>query len=199
MTTSILWYKLYYFLYFFFIYAFIGWCLEVSYAFYKSRKFINRGFLFGPYCPMYGIGSIMLAYSLQQIVQNTLLLFVLCVIICSLIEYATGFVLEFIFGDSWWDYSEDAFNLKGRICLKFSLLWGALSVIFLKVIHPFVKNSEIILNNGYVTLLLNLLLLLFSFDFLLTLFCLIYGKFKFEGLHSKFQSIKNKLSSAFKL
>ena len=101
----------------FFIYSFMGWILEEIYAFYIHKKFINRGFLMGPLCPLYGVGCLALTFILHKFSNNILLLFVLSMIICSAIEYLIGYLLEKIFSLRWWNrytYS----NLDGRICLK---------------------------------------------------------------------------------
>ena len=102
----------------FFIYSFMGWILEEIYAFYIHKKFINRGFLMGPLCPLYGVGCLALTFILHKFSNNILLLFVLSMIICSAIEYLIGYLLEKIFSLRWWDYSDEKYNLDGRICLK---------------------------------------------------------------------------------
>ncbi len=121
---------------FFLIYSFFGWCLEVVYQAIEHGKFINRGFLNGPYCPIYGFGVIIVTGALDPIKSNAVLLFFGSVILTSILEFITGFVLEKIFHMHWWDYSEEKFNLSGYICLKFSLLWGVACLVVVRIIHP---------------------------------------------------------------
>lgn len=121
---------------FFLIYSFFGWCLEVVYQAVEHGKFINRGFLNGPYCPIYGFGVIIVTGALDPIKSNAVVLFFGSVLLTSMLEFITGFVLEKIFHMHWWDYSEEKFNIRGYICLKFSLLWGVACIIVVRIIHP---------------------------------------------------------------
>lgn len=125
---------------FFFIYGFIGWCLEVCYHAVETGKWSNRGFLNGALCPIYGIGVVAILYLLEPISKFGPLLFVGGVILCSAIELATGYIMEKIFHQRWWDYSTERFNLKGYICLKFSLYWGLGVVFIVKLVHPSVQG-----------------------------------------------------------
>lgn len=122
---------------YFAIYAFLGWCTEVLYAYYKQKKFVNRGFLHGPFCPIYGFGVLLVVLMLEN-VNNLILLFILSIIITSVLEYLTGYALETLFHCKWWDYSTRFLNLKGRICLKFSIFWGVVCTIIIKIIHPII-------------------------------------------------------------
>lgn len=124
---------------FFLIYSFFGWCLEVVYQAIEHGKFINRGFLNGPYCPIYGFGVIIVTGALDPIKSNAVVLFFGSVLLTSMLEFITGFVLEKIFHMHWWDYSEEKFNIRGYICLKFSLLWGVACIIVVRIIHPAVS------------------------------------------------------------
>ena len=121
---------------FFIIYAFFGWCLEVAYQAVEHGKFINRGFLNGPYCPIYGVGMIIVTNILEPIKENIIVLFIGSVMLTTVLELVTGFLLEKIFSMKWWDYSDERFNMKGYICLKFSLLWGIACLVAVRIIHP---------------------------------------------------------------
>src|SRR5690606_13878404 len=121
---------------FFLIYAFLGWCTEVAYKAVTSGKFVNRGFLLGPLCPIYGFGMILLLIIFQPIKDNVLLLFFGAIIITSALEFITGYILEKVFHHKWWDYSDVPFNIKGYICLKFSLAWGLAAVFVIHIVHP---------------------------------------------------------------
>jgi uncharacterized membrane protein len=125
---------------FFFIYGFIGWSLEVCYNAVETGKWSNRGFLNGAICPIYGIGVVAILYLLEPISAFGPLLFVGGVILCSSIELMTGYIMEKIFHQRWWDYSTERFNLKGYICLKFSLYWGVGVVFIVKLVHPSVQR-----------------------------------------------------------
>lgn len=127
---------LYYIGIYFFIYAFIGWCLEVSYSALETGKWSNRGFLNGPLCPIYGVGLVAILSLLLPVSDSGLLLFAGGVILCSLIELVTGFVLEKAFHQRWWDYSTEPLNIGGYVCLKFSLYWGLGVVFVVKLVHP---------------------------------------------------------------
>jgi len=127
---------MYHLLWIFFIYAFLGWCTEVSYAALKTGRFVNRGFLNGPVCPVYGFGVVIVLWVLEPLRGNLLLLFLGSVALTSLLEWLTGFVLERLFHQRWWDYSQEPFNLGGYICLRFSLAWGLACLLVMEIIHP---------------------------------------------------------------
>ena len=127
---------LYRFLWIFFIYAFLGWCTEVSYAALVTGKFVNRGFLNGPVCPVYGFGVVIVLAGLSPLEDNLLLLFLGSVVLTSALEWLTGFVLEKLFHQRWWDYSDQPFNLSGYVCLRFSVAWGFACLFVVKLLHP---------------------------------------------------------------
>ena len=127
---------LYHALWVFFIYAFLGWCTEVSYAATKTGKFVNRGFLNGPWCPIYGFGVVIVLAFLEPLKNNLFVLFLGSVVLTSALEWLTGFLLEKLFAQRWWDYSNEPFNLSGYICLRFSLAWGFACLFVVKLLHP---------------------------------------------------------------
>ena len=131
--------QLYQFLCIFFVYAFLGWCTEVSYAALQTGKFVNRGFLNGPVCPIYGFGVVIILACLTPLKQHFILLFLGSVVLTSLLELATGFVLEKLFHQRWWDYSDDPFNIGGYICLKFSIAWGLACLFVVDILHPTIQ------------------------------------------------------------
>ncbi len=163
--------------YTFVIYAFFGWVVEVIYAFMKQKKFVNRGFLYGPFCPIYGCGAAVILTIIHYIPKdetgNLLKLFIYSVIITTLIEYITGVVLEKFFQAKWWDYSKEKFNLKGYICLKFSILWGALVLVVYKLVNPYLSNVTVNIQSKIGDILFYPLLVYFTIDFSLTLKSLI--------------------------
>ena len=130
---------MYQFLWIFFVYAFLGWCTEVSYAALRTGKFVNRGFLNGPVCPIYGCGVVVVLVGLEPLKGNFVLLFLGSVVLTSALEWATGFVLEKLFRQRWWDYSDKPFNLGGYICLEFSIMWGFACLFVVDILHPSIE------------------------------------------------------------
>lgn len=120
----------------FFVYGFLGWCIEVVFCGLEEGHFINRGFLNGPICPIYGFGGVIVVLCLTPIADNILLLFIGSAILTTLLEFVTGFLLDKIFHARWWDYSDKPFNVCGYICLKFSVYWGLVCIALMKGIHP---------------------------------------------------------------
>lgn len=127
---------LYRLLWIFFIYAFLGWCTEVSYAALVTGTFVNRGFLNGPVCPIYGFGVVIVLTCLTPLAGSLPLLFLGSVVLTSALEWLTGFALEKLFHQRWWDYSDEPFNLSGYICLRFSIAWGLACMFVVKLLHP---------------------------------------------------------------
>lgn len=125
----------------FMIYAFLGWCVEVAYAALETKSFVNRGFLNGPVCPIYGCGVLVVIVVLTPLKHNFLLLFAGSFLLTSVIEFFTGFLLEKLFHNQWWDYSEENFNICGYVCLKFSILWGMGCTLVMDVIHPTIYKA----------------------------------------------------------
>lgn len=127
---------MYLFLWIFFVYAFLGWCLEVSFFALTSGRFVNRGFLNGPVCPIYGFGVVIVVLCLTPLMDRFVLLFLGSVLLTSLLELAVGVALEKLFHQRWWDYTSEPFNLGGYICLRFSLAWGVACLFVVKILHP---------------------------------------------------------------
>jgi len=130
----------YFYIWFFFIYAFLGWCTEVVYAAVNSRKFVNRGFLNGTVCPIYGVGVIIIIACLIPFKEYIILSFMGAVVLISALELITGWLLEKIFHQKWWDYSDMPLNISGYICLRFSLIWGLVCLLIINIIHPIIYN-----------------------------------------------------------
>ena len=122
----------------FLVYAFLGWCAEVAYAAVHNGKFVNRGFLNGPVCPIYGVGMLVVVTLLWGLRHNLILLILGSAGLTTTLEYATGLILERFFHDKWWDYSDKPFNVKGYICLEFTVLWGLAAAFVVGAVHPFV-------------------------------------------------------------
>lgn len=152
----------------FMIYSVSGWIIETISQSIILHKFVNRGFLLGPYCPVYGYGAVIMTVCLEKYADNILLLFVMAVIICSLLEYFTSFVMEKLFRTRWWDYSEKPFNLNGRICLSNCILFGTGGVLVIEIFNPYILSG---FNNMPFSLniITIILFIIFTFDTILSL------------------------------
>lgn len=126
------------------IYSFFGWVWETCYVSVKSGKFVNRGFINGPLCTIYGFGAVSVYVILRPFSDNLLYLYLGGVVVATALEYVTAVLMESIFHTSWWDYSDNKFNFQGRICLGASLGWGAFTVILFKVLHPLVESIVVL-------------------------------------------------------
>ena len=124
----------------FFLYSFCGWCWEVFLYLVKERRFVNRGFLFGPILPIYGFGAVGILLTCVPVEGNMALVALVGTIAASLLEYVTGFLMESIFHVRYWDYSQRPLNLNGYICALSAATWAVFSVIIVSVVNPFVKN-----------------------------------------------------------
>lgn len=127
------------------IYSFLGWLCESIFCSFLFKKWTNRGFLNGPFCPVYGIGGLLITSLLKPFTGYPFyieipLVFVAGVILTTTLEYITGWILETLFHTTWWDYSQNRFNYKGRICLLNSLLFGVLCLVTMLVLHPFLLH-----------------------------------------------------------
>lgn len=128
----------YYFL-MFFIYSFIGYLLEVACVSLNNKEFVfSRGYLIGPYLPIFGSGSMIITFFLQKYRNDILALFILATVSCCVLEYFTSLILEKIFKLRWWDYSEEKFNLNGRICLEVGALFGLGGIFIIEVTNPLI-------------------------------------------------------------
>jgi uncharacterized membrane protein len=132
----------------FLLYSFIGWCCEVLYVgvFYE-HKFVNRGFLHGPVCPIYGCGGLVIMLLPDEVKLSWGTLFVSAMVLCSAVEYFTSWEMEKMFGMKWWDYSDHRFNIKGRVCLLNSVLFGIMGIVVVHFIQPVVDHFVLKLND----------------------------------------------------
>lgn len=121
---------------YFAIFSFVGWICESTICSLTEHKLVDRGFLKGPFIPLYGFGGIMVVYLLAPLKDNILLLYIMGVIFTSILEYITGWLMESVFGIKLWDYSDKKFNIKGRVWLLSSLFWGFLSIFAVYVLYP---------------------------------------------------------------
>lgn len=154
----------------FLIYSLIGWCVEVLYAAMTTGKLISRGFLSGPYCPIYGVGMLLIIVLLCPLRHNLIFLFLAALFITSALEYLTGVLLDVVFEQRWWDYSSMPFNIQGFICLKFSILWGLGCVFIIRIIHPYIIIfvDHLCSHTGYTIIICSLVI--FIIDLVNTLY-----------------------------
>lgn len=143
----------------FITYAFLGWLLEVVGKLIEQKRFINRGFLIGPYCPIYGFGALLITFLLKKYTEDPIALFIMAIVVCGVLEYLTSFFMEKIFHARWWDYSQKKFNINGRVCLDTIIPFGLLGMFIMYVSNPFLIDKiealpELALNILFWTLLI---------------------------------------------
>lgn len=151
----------------FIIYSFLGWIMESIVSGIGSKKIINRGFLIGPYIPIYGTGALSIIILLRPYHNDFLVLFVMSIIVCSIIEYITSYLMEKIFKARWWDYSHIPFNINGRICLLFSIAFGFMGsiIVFLnKYLYTYISNIP----NIFALILFIILFIIFIADVIIS-------------------------------
>lgn len=156
-------------LYWFFLYGILGWCVEVVYAAIRERRLVNRGFLCGPICPIYGFGMVGLLHCIRRLLagENSpgiLTVFLVGMVLTTAIELIGGWVLFRLYHIRWWDYSQLKGNLGGYICPQFSLLWGLGSVVMVKGIHPLLDRVSAPLSPRVLLPLDAVLLVFFAVD-----------------------------------
>ncbi len=128
---------IYYFMMYFFIYGFLGWCGEVAFA-TRHGCFVNRGFLNGPICPIYGVGVGLVVTLMRPFTHNVVIVYVGGAVLVTVVEFFTGLIMDKMFHHRWWDYSNKPLNIGGYVCLLFSLIWGVALVIIVEIINPII-------------------------------------------------------------
>ncbi len=175
----------------FFIYSFIGWVIEVIYYGITEGKFINRGFLAGPLCPVYGLGFYAAIWFFEPYANNFMIIFFGMAAACTLVELIAGVILYHMFHMRWWDYSEYKLNFRGYICLRFTIYWGIAASLGIYVLHPIVK--WIIAHIGfYVQIgILGFFTLVLIADLITTIVTIVGFKKKFEAISKMTDSVKD--------
>ena len=161
--------EIYYYFLLFLIYSFIGWLIEVIGKLIEKHKFINRGFLIGPICPIYGHGCILMILTLSRYKDNPLTLFIYAIFICSLLEYFTSYFMEKIFKARWWDYSTKRFNLNGRICAETMIPFGILGTLVICVINPIFEYLLNLFNFETIKIVAIILFVIYLIDNIISL------------------------------
>ncbi len=184
---------------FFFIYSVMGWLWETVYCSLKAGKFIYRGFLTGPYCPIYGFGIIMVLYFIEPFHNNLILLYVFSTIIVTLLEFFTSYFLEKIFHTTWWDYHNVPFNIQGRIALPVSAFWGVGCVLVVRVIQPFVTKIVEALYNSFGVVIPAAILCIMAADTVFSILNMFSLQKFLKDFHTKLESQAKNLESSLKI
>lgn len=178
----------------FIIYSFVGWIIEVITEYYHHKRFVNRGFLIGPYCSIYGAASVIMILLLNKYINDPIVLFVMAVVICSIIEYFASYVMEKLFNARWWDYSNNKFNINGRICLETMIPFGFGGLLLMYFINPFVVKVLSYVPENSLKIVTIILFLLFLMDCIIS-FKIILGfkKVTFKQEKDNTAEITNKV------
>ena len=148
----------------FFACSILGWCIEVLCKLIQFHRFINRGFLVGPWCPIYGFGAVFISLLLSRRAEDPLAVFGLAILICGILEYSTSYMMEKIFHARWWDYSTKKFNLNGRVCAGTLLPFGLLGLLLVYAITPVMFSCFDLLSETMIQIICLSLSLLFLAD-----------------------------------
>ena len=154
---------------YFIIYSFMGWSLEVISKFFQYKRFINRGFLIGPLCTIYGYGVLAIVLVIGNNTTDILSVFLKTIFICSILEYLTSYFMEKIFNAKWWDYSNRKFNINGRVCLENSIWFGLLGILLIYVVNPFLYNLISKMSDNVLLIVSSFLLIIFVIDLIISL------------------------------
>ncbi|MCM1370319.1 MAG: putative ABC transporter permease [Clostridium sp.] len=153
----------------FITYSFIGWIIEmITENIFMGHKFANRGFLIGPYCPIYGFASIIMIILLSRYSGDILVLFFMSLSICTIVEYFTSFLLEKIFKARWWDYTDRAFNINGRVCLINTIGFGLLGILLIEFMNPFILGLFNGINQVVFYIVVSIIFILFCSDVIIS-------------------------------
>lgn len=155
-------------LFFFYFYCFVGWCIESSYVSIKSKRLTNRGFMRGPFLPLYGSGAIMMLVVSMPFHDNIFMVYVAGCIGATVLEYVTGVTMEALFKVRYWDYSKNRFNFQGHICLGTSLAWGFLTILMTEVVHVPVERMVFSIPSTALNVVTGILTVCIAADFALS-------------------------------
>ncbi len=175
---------------FFIIYSILGWVCESTYVSVPSKHFINRGFCYGPYIPIYGFGAMIAVYILIRFQSMPILVFLGGFVLTSVLEYFTSWAMEEIFHMRWWDYSHRKYNLNGRVCLLNSSLFGIMSVFVVYFVHPL--TAEIIHSFPFLTLekIIGVFSVVFMTDIIFTVMELFRRKHILEIVQTSMEAVQ---------
>lgn len=186
------------YIFYFFFYSFIGWFFESCYCSIRPKKWVNRGFLRGPICPIYGTGGLVMMVCLlplrhitENLYLNELLIFIAGAILCDIVEFMTSYIMEKLFNARWWDYSNKKFNIQGRICLTHTFYWGTCSCLFVFILEP-IMNLYLVgqVSESSRNILTYIFLTVFAFDLLDT----VIHALGIRNISSKFMKLSEEIS-----
>lgn len=183
---------IYMYFFYFIVYSFFGWICETIYCSILDEQYVNRGFLLGPFCPIYGAGALIVIIFLSPVAENIIILFISAMFFTSILEYITGVLLEAIFNLKWWDYSSYKFNIKGRVCLLNSILFGILSVVTIKFINPIVVEMIKYISLSTIILICNFLIIYFLIDTIITFYRVLELSGKLKEMNMLFEEIRER-------
>lgn len=181
---------------YFFLYSFFGWLCECIYCSIPAHKFINRGFLAGPYCPIYGCGALAVLHMLDPFGYSVPLIFFMGIVVTSALEYITSWGMEVLFHTKWWDYSTYPFNINGRVCLKNSLLFGCMVLVVYYLVHPAIKDFVNLFSPGVQAILCAAALLGFGYDLFTTALALLRKNKDFQEIEDSIRELRQDFSNA---
>ncbi len=177
----------------FFIYSFLGYVTEVLSVYNSQHAFVfSRGYLIGPYIPIFGIGSILMSYFLTPYKNDLIALFVLCLTICCLLEYFTSLVMEKIFKLRWWDYSQKKFNINGRVCLEYGVMFGFGGIVIVKFLNPLLIDILLSLPSLFVITFGFTVGFIMLADFIISTYTLLQLKIDFNVFVEKDSTVRIK-------
>ena len=185
----------------FLIYSVIGYIVEVaSVSLIEKKLVLSRGFLIGPYIPIFGVGAVLMTNLLTRYEEDVIVLFIMSTIICTTLEYITSVVMEKIFKLRWWDYSDKSFNLNGRVCLSTGMLFGLGGVVVIKIINPILYKLVSRIPEILLIILAIILGLLFLSDLIVTVYIMTKLKINVSKFEKKdaTQAIKQEIQAALK-
>jgi len=186
---------IYMYLFHFIIYSFLGWICETIYCSIIDKQYVNRGFIKGPFCPIYGTGALIVVILLSPFSDNIIMLYLTAIIFTSILEYITGFLLETMFHLKWWDYSNYKFNIKGRVCLLNSTLFGILSVLTIEIINPTLVEFTKGVSINIVVWTCHILIVYFVADAAITVARVLQLSGKLKEMSTLFEEIREKSES----
>ncbi len=186
------------YIFYFFFFSFIGWFFESCYCSLRPKKWVNRGFMRGPICPIYGTGGLVMMVALvplrsltENLYLNELAIFVAGAILCDAVEFMTSYIMEKLFNARWWDYSNKKFNIQGRICLTHTLYWGTCSCLFVFILEPILDLYLVgQVSESSRNILTYIFLTVFAFDLLDT----VIHALGIRDISSKFMKISEEIS-----
>lgn len=155
-------------LFFFYFYCFVGWCIESTYVSVHQKRLVNRGFMRGPFLPLYGSGGIMMLVVSMPFQEHLILVYIAGCIGATILEYVTGVTMEALFKVRYWDYSDKKFNFQGHICLGTSLAWGLLTILMTRLVHKPVEHLVLMIPATMLTIVTLVLTVVIACDFALS-------------------------------